>query len=392
MKLKLKNTPEQVELVKALGSRDLNVSREASEAFAAFIGPVVQKVVNEAGTSAAIYSDSEFDQDDNPSYPLDLYYNTDKGHVSVWSQNMAGGLPSSDAHVPVQEMKVMTYRLDSAVHLHKKYARKARLDVVSKAVERMAQEVLIKQERNAWSVVMKAVAEAATKEGRSAAASTSGALRHVLTSNNTGASAEFVLQDLNDLMTRMRRVNTSWAGGTPADYNAKGMTDLFVSPEVKGQIRKFAYNAIRTDGSATAANAQNLPDDARMAIYNAAGMESIYGVAIHELVELGKSQRYNALFETFFDAVGTAATQIDGSTNSISNFATASHQVLVGVDLGREAFVRPVARDADTGGTFTAVPDDQWYAARSDKAGFYGSLEEGRLCLDGRAVCGLILG
>ena len=78
MKLKLKNTPEQVELVKALGSRDLNVSREASEAFAAFIGPVVQKVVNEAGTSAAIYSDSEFDQDDNPSYPLDLYYNTDK--------------------------------------------------------------------------------------------------------------------------------------------------------------------------------------------------------------------------------------------------------------------------------------------------------------------------
>ena len=176
--------------------------------------------------------------------------------------------------------------LRDCVSFLKKYARRGRLDVVSKAVERMAQEVLIKQERNAWSVVMKAVAEAATKDGRSDAASTSGALRHVLTSNNTGASAEFVLQDLNDLMTRMRRVNTSWAGGTPADYNAKGMTDLFVSPEVKGQIRKFAYNAIRTDSAATAANAQSLPDDARMAIYNAAGMESIYGVAIHELVEL----------------------------------------------------------------------------------------------------------
>ena len=39
MKLQLKHTPEQVELIKALGSREPNVSREASEAFASFIGP-----------------------------------------------------------------------------------------------------------------------------------------------------------------------------------------------------------------------------------------------------------------------------------------------------------------------------------------------------------------
>ena len=32
MKLKLKNTPEQVELVKALGSKDATVAREAQEA------------------------------------------------------------------------------------------------------------------------------------------------------------------------------------------------------------------------------------------------------------------------------------------------------------------------------------------------------------------------
>ncbi len=36
MKLKLKNTPEQIELVKAIGSNDYTVSREAQEAFAAF--------------------------------------------------------------------------------------------------------------------------------------------------------------------------------------------------------------------------------------------------------------------------------------------------------------------------------------------------------------------
>ena len=45
MKLKFKNTPEQVELIKAMGSKRPEVSREASEAFAAFIGPVIQQVL-----------------------------------------------------------------------------------------------------------------------------------------------------------------------------------------------------------------------------------------------------------------------------------------------------------------------------------------------------------
>ena len=43
MKMKLKNTPEQVELIKAMGSKSPEISRPATEAFAAFIGPVVQQ-------------------------------------------------------------------------------------------------------------------------------------------------------------------------------------------------------------------------------------------------------------------------------------------------------------------------------------------------------------
>mgnify|MGYP003658137062 FL=1 len=135
MKLKLKNTPEQVELVKALGSKDAAVAREAQEAFAAFIGPVIQKVIKQSATAGAIYTDVLFDEDDNPSYPLDLYYDQGAGHVTVWSQSMAGGLPTSLTE-GVKELKISTYRLDAAVSLLKKYARKSRLDVVSKALER----------------------------------------------------------------------------------------------------------------------------------------------------------------------------------------------------------------------------------------------------------------
>ena len=50
--------------------------------------------------------------------------------------------------------------------------------------------------------------------------------------------------------------------------------------------------------------------------------------------------------------------------------------------------MRPGARQADGGGTFTALPDDQ-FVARQEKTGFYGYLEEGRVCIDARAVVGI---
>ena len=57
MRLNLKNTPEQVELVKAMGSKQQTVAREAQEAFAAFLGPVIQQVLNQAGTAGSVYVD-----------------------------------------------------------------------------------------------------------------------------------------------------------------------------------------------------------------------------------------------------------------------------------------------------------------------------------------------
>jgi hypothetical protein len=358
MKLKLKNTPEQVELIKAMASRDANVSREASQAFAAFIGPVVSKVLMQAGTASSVYTDLAFNEDDNPSIPLDLFAGEGEGYTTVWSQSVAGGLPTSEVS-GLSEMKVSTYRLDSAVSFLKRYARRGRLDVVSKAVERMTNEVLIKQERNAWAVVMKALAEART----SSVGTNAGVAGSHVTKVTGGA---LTLGGLNNLITLVKRINTSYAGGTTAD--SYGLTDIFVSPEIKADIRAFAYNAV-TNAST------DLPAGVREEIYRGAGTQEIYGISIHELVELGVGKKYNTLFDDL-----TAVT-----------FDTATDEILVGLDLSKDAFIRPVAANSETGGTFTAIPDDQ-FVARADKIGFYGSLEEGRVCLDGRAVAGLIVG
>jgi hypothetical protein len=350
MKLKLKNTPEQVELIKAMGSRDATVAREATEAFAAFIGPVVNKVLMQAGTASAVYTDLPYDEDDSPSIPLDLYHDAGEGYVTTWSQTVAGGLPTSTVE-GFSEMKIATYRLDAAVSFLKRYARRGRLDVVSKAVERMSNEVLVKQERNAWAVVLKALANS----------------NNVITSTG-GTDSTFQLSMLNALVTRVKRTNTSYAGGTTTDVY--GLTDIFVSPEVKQDIRAFAYQPIGI--SATT----DLPANVREGIYNGAGTQEIYGITIHELVELGESQKYQTLFTDFY-----------GSTDG---YDSTTDELIIGLDLTKDAFVRPVARQAESGGTFTALPDDQ-FVSRSEKIGFYGSLEEGRVCIDSRAMAGLVV-
>lgn len=349
MKISLKNTPEQVELIKAMGSKNLTVASQASETFAAFLGPVVQQVLSEAGTASLIYTDAPFDEDDHPSYPLDLYYQAPVNHIQVWSQHMAGGLPSSQVS-GMQELKISTYRLDSAVSFNKAYARKNRLDIISKAIERMANEVLIKQERNAWAVVLKALAEASTNS-----------LGHVI--NSTSAST-FTLDLLSDLMTRVKRINAGYAGGS---VSSNGLTDIYVSPEVKANIRKFSYNAV---GNALT----DLPAGVREEVYRSSGAQEIFGVRINEMLELGVGKKYNTLYDTF------AAGAFD-----------AADQLVIGLDNSRGAFIRPVARQAETGGTFLVHPDDQFNVTRADKAGFYGSLEEGRVCIDARAVAGVVL-
>jgi len=357
MKLKLKNTAEQIELVKAMGSRDTTVAVEANQAFAAFLGPVVAKVLMQAATASAIYTDLPYDEDDRPSIPLDLWFDGGEGYVTTWSQNVAGGLPTSTVE-GFSEMKVATYRLDSAVSFLKRYARRGRLDVVSKAVERMANEVLVKQERNAWAVALKTLAESG----------------NVLNTDET--TVTFTLDILNRLMTQVKRINRSYAGGTTTD--AYGLTDLFVSPEVKEDIRSFAYQPVSVTTTANALPTNNvltnLPDSVREDIYRNAGTQEIYGVAIHDLIELGPDQKYNSLFKEFYTGTFTAS----------------SDELIVGLDLTKDAFVRPVARQAESGGTFTALPDDQ-FAARAEKIGFYGFLEEGRVCVDSRAVHGVVI-
>ena len=378
MNITLKRTPEQIELIQAMGSKNRDTAYEAQVALAEFIGPVINEVVNQAPTLSNLFTPLQFNADDNPSIPLDIYYDvSDEDYINVYSTNAPGGLPQNQVTPTHSEMKVATYKLDTAVSFDKKYASRSRLDVVSKTFTRAAQEVLLKQERTSANLLLGALANATTSVNGTSTA-------HAFASAQDG---RFLLDDLNSMLTRAKRIRPSWAGGTPVGGNA-GLTDILVSPEVVADLREMAYNPINTreaDGTnASTANAgTSAPDSVRAGMYASAGTPEFYGVSVMELHELGPAAKFTAIFDTLVGSIAAGP----GAGSASFTFASATDDLVIGIDRSRDAFVKAIAVDGETGSEFNLVADDQ-YSIRQAKVGWFGSIEEGRVVLDDRAIVG----
>ena len=376
--IELKNTPESIELVKAMGSKNGQVASEAAQAFADGIWPVIQQVLMQAGTASLIYTDYAFDEDTAPIIPLDFLHGEGANVVTTWSANNNGGLPTSEVYTS-DEARLSYYDLDSAVSFRKKFARKSLLNILSNSVERMINEILVKQELQAWAVIMKGAGQASTLVNGTAT-------NHVVTANTV---ATVILQDLSKLITKARRINHAYSDGTPVSPYSKGVTDLFVSPEFKEQIRAFAYNPMNTkvgptsgtSGSGFTSSFIALPDAIREEIYRSAGTSEIFGINITDLNELGVSGKYTSIFSLYAPA---------GTAPGGGNFTLGTNEVAVGIDLTKKAYARGVETSSDTGGTVTVQVDDQ-FSLRTERVGFWAKVREARILLDARSTISLVL-
>ena len=378
MKITIKRTEDQLALVRAMGSNNREEAYEAQAAVADLLGPVVSEVINNAPTVGNLYTSLSYGEDDNPSLPLDLFHDiTDEDYIQVYSQQVAGGLPYSQVFPAHNELKFSTYTLDSALAFDRKYVRKARLDVVSKTFTRMAQEVLLKQTKTAFNVLATALVKG---QGTSATAG----------SQIIGSTTEnrFVLDDFNRLITKSKRINSSFNGGTPVGGVKSGITDLLVSPEMVEQLRSMAYNPINTidaDGSTASATDGNVaPDVLRQELFSAAGLPSFYGINIMEINQMGIDQTFNKLFAAVVTAEG--ATVVGGGNTG--TFAQGSDEIVIGIDRSKDALIRPVVIGEGSPSELQVLVDDQ-FSVRQNKIGYYGKVEEGRICIDDRALIGL---
>jgi hypothetical protein len=376
MNITLKRTDEQVELVKAMASKNRDVAYEAQAALAEFMAPVLAEVVNQAPTLSNLFSSFSFNADSNPSLPLDLYYDINADdYIKVYSTSVPGGLPTNQVLPTASEMKFTTYRLDSAISFDKRYAAQSRLDVVGKSFTRIAQEVLLKQESTSANLILGSLADAVTNDKD-----------HIKDQSVPGG--DFTLADFNELITLAKRINTAWTGGTP-DGQIKGITDLIISPEVMQDLRAMAYNPVNTRGaSGVATNPAGeplggniaAPEAYRGSVFTNGGVPELYGISIMELHELGPNRKFNRLMAEFGAGGSTTAQTF-----------TADKDLVIGLDRSRESLIRAVATDAESGSEFTLSADDQ-YSVRQQKIGYYGSLEEGRMVIDNRVLTGVIVG
>jgi hypothetical protein len=372
-KISIKPGSDAAKLVTQLGSRQKSESQAAAEAIAAFFGGVIQQVVDQAPVISNLYQQETYLEGTAPSLPLDLFYDVkDRNFITVWTQGVAGGLATTEVK-GLDEMFFSTYRLDTAVSMQKKYAREARLNVVAGTMNRMAQEILVKQEINGANILLKAVADAQYDANEDGVADT----RQVIRSTTADV---FQLDDVNRLMTLAARTKPSWFGGTPVG-GAQGLTHLVLSPEMIEEIRSMAYEPVNTRGVPNSDESTVIaaPESVRNSVWNLAGTPSFFGIELVVANEFGSNRRYNKVFAKYA-----------GSTNyGGSAFTQATQEIVVGLNLaGTNPLVRLTEANGE-GGTFQVAPDE--FHVREDKVGFWGGLREGRAVLDSRGIVGLIV-
>tara|TARA_R110000772_G_scaffold4303_2_gene15112 strand:- start:4959 stop:6068 length:1110 start_codon:yes stop_codon:yes gene_type:complete len=369
MKITFTKNEDQLELIKAMASRDNAVAHKAQLALARFVSDALGVALDNARVVSNLFEKMTFNSDDNPSIPLDVYYDiTDQDYITVWHQSQAGGLAYNQTNPTDHELKLHTYSIETAAAFDRRHAARSRVDVITKTFQKIAQEILMWQEISSANLLLGALAEATTS-GR----------KHVQRAN---ASGEFKLHDFNQLVTLADVIDTSWIGGTPVN-EVGNVTDLMVSPLMAEKLRAMAYNPISTSTT-------ELPgtEKFRDGIFAAGGGMSFYGIEVLKFKEFGKGKRFNTIFDTAAGA--TAFTTAEGADSGV--FVGADEEILVGIDRGREGLVRAVAVDSEFGNTngIELGPDNQ-FVGRQKKIGFYGDMEEGRVVLDDRALFGVIV-
>jgi len=377
MKIRIQETPEQVELIKACASKDKLIAEEARAAVAELVGPVISEVINSAPTVSNLYQTLAFSEDDNLSIPLDLFHDvTDQDYIRVHSQSVAGGLSTNELYPAHDELKFKTYTLDSAISLDKKYLRKGRSIDISKVFTRMAQEFLIKQEKTSINQLLGALIAGDTKVNGSIAAG-----NHIIDAVGK-ATSQLQLDDFNSLLTLSKRLWSSYSSGTPVGGAMVGVTDLLMSPEMVEELRNMAYNPVNTRaGSFTTSGATAIPatEEMRKQLMSQAGLPTFFGIGIIEVLEMGINQRYNKIFDALNVAAGSPKT-----------FTQGSHEILVGIDRSKESLIRPAVREEGVSTEVNVQVDDQ-FVSRQNKLGWYGKIEEGRIVIEDRVLTGIIV-
>lgn len=330
-----KPTEQMVDLLKRTASNDEKERTVAMQALAAALQVPLREGLLNGDILDNIFTPEPLDPGATAEYPLDLYQQHNDGQYVAYTISSEGAIPTRT--VVSDSITVQTYKMGNSIDWLLDYARAARWNVVSRAMEVLQNGFIRKMNTDGWRALISAAAGRTDYLGGAPMVFDSGA-----------TAGQFTKRLVSLMKTTMARL----AGGNSTSPNRGRLTDLYVSEEALEDIREWDNDEV--------------DDYTRQIIFNAQDesgpLAKIYGVNLHPLFELGVGQE----FQNFADSISVT-------------MGTSDEEIVVGLDLSKaDSFVMPIKEPI-------TVFDDP-YLHRRGKAGVYSWTTLGFAVLDPRRV------
>jgi len=323
-----KSSEAMVQVLRDSGSKDPGQSEAATRQLAVALETPLRKGVMSGDITGGIFERIRLAPGAAPEFPLDFVQpGTEKDYVAYTIPNQ-GRIP--ERNVEGDFVMVPTYDVGCSIDWLLKYARDARWDIVSRAMQVLEASFIKKTNDDAWHTILAA-----------------GADRNIVVYDSAATQGQFTKRLVSLSKTVMRRNG----GGNSTSVNRGKLTDMFLSPEGIEDIRDWGVDQI--------------DEITRREIFQAqeGTLSRIFGVNLHDLDELGVGQEYQNFFE-----------------NELSGSLQASDvELVVGLDMRtNDSVVNPVREEV-------SVYDDP-NLHRQRRAGVYAWGEHGFAVLDNRRI------
>lgn len=343
---------EMQKLFKATADINTPEGLMANRAFAAALTTPILQAIERDSIMRQLFAVERLGPGAQASYPI-----AEDFEIPVWVLPGLGYVAQNFIEGIGEEVYVPTFTIDATGDWKLTYARDSRIDIAARASEKAAKGLADYEEECGWRVILPAATSRFS--GKGLLGSRPAPIYEI---NPATTGAGYLSKELiNKMIVGFKRIGRT-------------LTDLYVSPEDAADIREW------TD--------TDIDPVTRREIFQAAGMGSIWNVALHEIQHLGATGLYNINGNTsaYGKFLADGSEEFNSYTLDNPNVTAADGTVdtlgetqILGFDLGvNDSLVMPIRKEYEA--------HDDPTLLRVQKAGFFGWEEIGFACLDPRML------
>lgn len=318
-----------IQALKMSGSNNKAEALMAQDGFAKGLETPLRKGIMYGNIINNIFKSMPLESGASPEFPLDLLAPGTERDYTAYTNPGHGRIPEKS--IESDYVMLHLYSVANSIDFLIRYARAARWDIVSRALQIMTDGVIKKLNDDGWHTILTAVAD-----------------RDILVYDGDAAQGQLTKR----LFSLLRSVMVRNGGGNSVTATGR-ITDVFLSPEAKEDIRNWGID--------------QLDDISRREVYMSAnGISEIFKIRLNELFEFGDDQEYQKFYLSDIGA----------------SLAASDVELVVGLDLNsNDSFVMP------TQGQLEIFADETLH--RHQRQGYYCILPGvGFGVLDNRRVIG----